>query len=195
MLYFYYFKLTKIIKNKINKMDESDPKNFLEQLNKEKEIIEKYIKQLEESIKDNETKYLQNTVNGGNILRGWEHIFTSKSNKIHMGNQINNKKPPHTSNSEKLFSQTFDFDKNIEEIINDNEKHHHVSQSVSVNTSNNNLKLEENNNKNISGSVNNINANGNVNKNTNHKHKKMLSLKRKRNNINSESNQNDKQDT
>ena len=89
-------------------MEESDPKIFLEQLNKEKEIIEKYIKQLEESIIDNETKYLQSTVNGGNVLRGWEHIFTSKSNKIHMGNQI---KKTHISNNEKLFSQTFDFDK------------------------------------------------------------------------------------
>ena len=65
-------------------MDESDPKKFLEELQKEKRTIEKYIKQLEDSIIDNETKYLQSTVNGGNILRGWEHIFTSKSNKIHI---------------------------------------------------------------------------------------------------------------
>ena len=101
-------------------MDESDPKNFLEELHKEKKTLEKYIRQLEESITDNETKYLQNTVNGGNILRGWEHIFTSKSNKIHMGNQC---KKNHISNNERLFSQTFEFDKNTpEEIINTTDK-------------------------------------------------------------------------
>ena len=157
-------------------MDESDPKIFLEELNKEKETIEKYIKQLEESIKDNETKYLQNTVNGGNILRGWEHIFTSKTTKIHMGNQV---KKTHISNNEKLFSQTFDFEKNSDEI-NNSEKHHHVSQShsVSVNNSNNNLKIEESN-KSIGGNlnINNTNINTNVNK-ANTKRKKYLNRKR-----------------
>ena len=164
-------------------MDESDPKIFLEELNKEKEIIEKYIKQLEESIKDNETKYLQSTANGGNVLRGWEHIFTSKSNKIHMGNQI---KKTHISNNEKLFSQTFDFEKMNDELFNENEKHHHASQSVSMNVSNN---------KNISASLNasNININGNINKSSHNRNKKFL--KKKRNNSNSEINQNEKQDT
>ena len=166
-------------------MDESDPKTFLEELNKEKELIEKYIKQLEESIIDNETKYLQSTVNGGNVLRGWEHIFTSKSNKIHMGNQI---KKTHISNNEKLFSQTFDFDNINEELINNNEKHHHhPSQSVSMNNSNTNLKLEENSNKNLNSS-NNININGNTNKQIHNRSKKFL--KKKRNNANNESNQN-----
>ena len=180
-------------------MEESDPKIFLEELNKEKEIIEKYIKQLEESIIDNETKYLQSTVNGGNVLRGWEHIFTSKSNKIHMGNQI---KKTHISNNEKLFSQTFDFDKINEDITNENDKHHHLSQSVSINNSNNNLKLEENANKNIkinnSLNINNINnisnVNGNTNKSTHNKSKKFLRKKRNNSNHN-EINQNDKQDT
>ena len=49
-------------------MEETDPKNFLEELLKEKKTIEKYIKKLEESIYDNETKYLQNTVNGGTYI-------------------------------------------------------------------------------------------------------------------------------
>ena len=173
-------------------MSENDPKIFLEELHKEKKTIEKYIKQLEESIKDNETKYLQSTANGGNVLRGWEHIFTSKSNKIHMGNQI---KKTHISNNEKLFSQTFDFEKMNDELFNENEKHHHASQSVSMNVSNNNLKLEESNNKNISSSLNasNMNINGNINKSSHNRNKKFL--KKKRNNTNTELNQNDKQDT
>ena len=162
-------------------MDESDPKKFLEELQKEKRTIEKYIKQLEDSIIDNETKYLQSTVNGGNILRGWEHIFTSKSNKIHMGNQF---KKTHISNNERLFSQTFEFDKNVpEEILNANDKI--ITQSNISNTNNNNIKIESPKN------------NGTNNINTNHKHKKpikqSLGLKRKRNhNINNDLNQNEK---
>ena len=162
-------------------MDESDPKKFLEELQKEKRTIEKYIKQLEDSIIDNETKYLQSTVNGGNILRGWEHIFTSKSNKIHMGNQC---KKTHISNNERLFSQTFEFDKNVpEEILNTNDKI--ITQSNIANTNNNNIKIESPKN------------NGANNINTNHKHKKpikqSLGLKRKRNhNINNDLNQNEK---
>ena len=162
-------------------MDESDPKNFLEELHKEKKTLEKYIRQLEESITDNETKYLQNTVNGGNILRGWEHIFTSKSNKIHMGNQC---KKNHILNNERLFSQTFEFDKNApEEIINTTDKI--ITQTNSINNNTNNIKSE---------SPKNINT---QNINNNHKHKKSirqsLGLKRKRN-VNNDFSQNEKID-
>ena len=155
-------------------MAENDPKIFLEELHKEKNTIEKYIKQLEESIYDNETKYLQSTVNCGNILRGWEHIFTSKSNKIHMGNQS---KKTHISNNERLFSQTFEFDKNIPEEILTTEKL--MSQNTTNNANNNKAESPKNASTNIT---------------TNHKHKKpiKLSIKRKRNNINNDLNQNEK---
>ena len=160
-------------------MEESDPKTFLEELQKEKKTIEKYIKQLEDSIKDNETKYLQNTVNGGNILRGWEHIFTSKSNKIHMGNQC---KKPHITNNERLFSQTFEFDKNLtEEILNNNDKI--LTQNNNSNVNSNNIKLDSPKNS----------TNSNL---TNHKHKKtmkIIGIKRKRNS-NNDSTQNEKLD-
>ena len=161
-------------------MSENDPKIFLEELHKEKKTIEKYIKQLEESIYDNETKYLQSTVNGGNILRGWEHIFTSKSNKIHMGNQC---KKTHISNNERLFSQTFEFDKNLsEELSNTNDKI--ITQNTINNINTNNIKNESPKN------------NTNLNITNNHKHKKQirqsLGLKRKRNNLNNDLSQNDK---
>ena len=161
-------------------MDENDPKNFLEELLKEKKTIENYIKKLEDSIYDNETKYLQNTVNGGNILRGWEHIFTSKSNKIHMGNQC---KKTHISPNERLFSQTYEFDKNIpEEIINNNDKI--ANQILSSVNNTNNTKIE---------SPKSVTNSNNTN---NHKHKKAIKAigyKRKRN-INNEINQNEKSD-
>ena len=175
-------------------MDEGDPKKFIEELYKEKDLIIENIKKLEESIKDSETKYLQDTVNGGNILRGWEHIFTTKSTKNYMGNQP---KKTHISNAERLFSQTFEFEKNIEDLINDTDKHHHhISQSVSVHTSNTNLKLEESSNKHAVANVNinNINVNGNTNNKTINRKKKMIGIKHKRNMVNSDSNSNDKQE-
>ena len=175
-------------------MDEGDPKKFIEELYKEKDLIIENIKKLEESIKDSETKYLQDTVNGGNILRGWEHIFTTKSTKNYMGNQP---KKTHISNAERLFSQTFEFEKNIDDLINDTDKHHHhISQSVSVHTSNTNLKLEESSNKHLVANVNinNINVNGNTNNKTMNRKRKMIGIKHKRNIANSDSNSNDKQE-
>ena len=175
-------------------MDEGDPKKFIEELYKEKDLIIENIKKLEESIKDSETKYLQDTVNGGNILRGWEHIFTTKSTKNYMGNQP---KKTHISNAERLFSQTFEFEKNIDDLINDTDKHHHhISQSVSVHTSNTNLKLEESSNKHLVANVNinNINVNGNTNNKTMNRKRKMIGIKHKRNIANSDSNPNDKQE-
>ena len=164
-------------------MDDVDPKIFLEELQKEKKIIEKYIKQLEDSIIDNETKYLLSTINNGNILRGWEHIFTSKSNKINITTQV---KKSHISNNEKLFSQTFDFEK-YEENNNKEGKY------ISSNNINHNLRLDEN--KNLNGANININVEtgGNVNHNgINKKHKKsvknFVGLKRNRNNINLKNN-------
>ena len=157
-------------------MGENDPKIFLEELHREKNAIEKYIKQLEESIYDNETKYLQSTANSGNILRGWEHIFTSKSNKIHMGNQS---KKTHISNSERLFSQIFEFDKNIPEEIITTEKI----------ISNNNTTNSNINNKNESPKI--IST---INSNNNHKKpiRQSLKLKRKRNSVNNELSQSEK---
>ena len=169
-------------------MEDIDPKAFLEELQKEKKIIEKYIKQLEDSIIDNETKYLLSTVNNGNILRGWEYIFTSKSNKINIGTQV---KKTHISNNEKLFSQTFDFEKYQDE----NNKE---GKYLSSNNLNHNLRIEEN--KNISS--NNLNTNvegGNLNHNgVNKKHKKsvknFVGLKRSRNNSNLKANDNENKD-
>ena len=170
-------------------MEDIDPKAFLEELQKEKKIIEKYIKQLEDSIIDNETKYLLSTVNNGNILRGWEHIFTSKSNKINIGTQV---KKTHISNNEKLFSQTFDFEKYQDENNNKEGKY------LSSNNINHNLRIEEN--KNINNT--NMNANtegGNLNHNgVNKKHKKsvknFVGLKRSRNNSNLKANDNENKD-
>ena len=152
----------------------TESKIFFEELNKEKKAIEKNIKQIEDSIKDNEIKYLLNTFNVGNIFRGWEHIFTSKPNKLNIGIQV---KKAHISNNEKLFSQIFEIQQ--ENLINNDNKN------------NNNLRT----NKNYKGLNGTANENSNSNKYKNNKRKiktfkSFIGLKKNRNSINKESKQN-----
>ena len=151
----------------------TESKIFFEELNKEKKAIEKNIKQIEDSIKDNEIKYLLNTFNVGNIFRGWEHIFTSKPNKLNIGIQV---KKAHISNNEKLFSQIFEIQQ--ENLINNDNKN------------NNNLRT----NKNYKGLNGTSNENSNSNNYKNNKRKiktfkSFIGLKKNRN-INKESKQN-----
>ena len=152
----------------------TESKIFFEELNKEKKAIEKNIKQMEDSIKDNEIKYLLNTFNVGNIFRGWEHIFTSKPNKLNIGIQV---KKAHISNNEKLFSQIFEIQQ--ENLINNDNKN------------NNNLRT----NKNYKGLNGTSNENSNSNNYKNNKRKiktfkSFIGLKKNRNSINKESKQN-----
>ena len=152
----------------------TESKIFFEELNKEKKAIEKNIKQIEDSIKDNEIKYLLNTFNVGNIFRGWEHIFTSKPNKLNIGIQV---KKAHISNNEKLFSQIFEIQQ--ENLINNDNKN------------NNNLRT----NKNYKGLNGTTNENSNSNNYKNNKRKiktfkSFIGLKKNRNSINKESKQN-----
>ena len=152
----------------------TESKIFFEELNKEKKAIEKNIKQIEDTIKDNEIKYLLNTFNVGNIFRGWEHIFTSKPNKLNIGIQV---KKAHISNNEKLFSQIFEIQQ--ENLINNDNKN------------NNNLRT----NKNYKGLNGTANENSNSNNYKNNKRKiktfkSFIGLKKNRNSINKESKQN-----
>ena len=154
----------------------TESKIFFEELNKEKKAIEKNIKQIEDSIKDNEIKYLLNTFNVGNIFRGWEHIFTSKPNKLNIGIQV---KKAHISNNEKLFSQIFEIQQ--ENLINNDNKN------------NNNLRT----NKNYKGLNGTANENSNSNNYKNNKRKiktfkSFIGLKKNRNSINKESKQNNR---
>ena len=96
-----------------------------------------------------------------------------------MGNQC---KKNHFSNNERLFSQTYEIDKNITEetsIINDKINNQTVSSSIN----NNNTKIESPK----------INTNSNITNNNKKKTMKSLGIKRKRNN-NSDLNQSDKLD-
>ena len=58
---------------------------------------------MEKYIYENETKYLEGTISSGNILRGWDHFFTSKSKIPNVA--ISSGKRIRISNNERVFSQ------------------------------------------------------------------------------------------
>lgn len=64
-------------------------KKYSELLDK-RSILENDLRNLEKSIYDLETRYLEETATTGNILRGWEGYMLSKNSKI---NQTNARKP------------------------------------------------------------------------------------------------------
>jgi hypothetical protein len=85
---------------------ESDdkPKIYYEILSKRNEL-ESYLKKLEKSIYDCETKYLEGSQTTGNIIKGWDHIFTAKS-KLSSTTAQSLLKRTKFSNNERIFSQT-----------------------------------------------------------------------------------------
>ena len=64
--------------------------------------LENHLKKIDKLIYDSESKYLENTQGCGNIIRGWEQIFATKSK---LGSTANAKKTKFTNN-ERIFSQT-----------------------------------------------------------------------------------------
>ena len=145
-------------------MSDDSPKKFITFLNNKRNEVESHIKKIEKIIFDNETKYLEATVNGGNIFRGWEHIFTSKSKFNH---NLNSGKRPRISNNERVFSQT-------------SVNNYCLKEDVVMNLNNNVNKYKENG---INPSQNNINSNSNQ-KNSFNKHKKKIkSLSIKKNKL------------
>jgi len=141
----------------------------LQNLKNRKLEIEKAINKLNKLIYDNETKYLEETANGGNIFRGWEHVFTSKP-KTQINTNTN--KRPRISSHERLFSQT-------DSTFQNKEENNNLLGLKVGNLSNN---VQNNNNSN---NYNNIQQRNNNNP-INHRHKKKinsLSLKKNKNNI------------
>jgi hypothetical protein len=82
---------------------------FLAEVSSKIREQENYLKLLEESIYDTETKYFESTQEVGNIVKGWESFFSVKSKISSMGI---NKKPKFTQ-CERIFSNILDLNKNL----------------------------------------------------------------------------------
>ena len=131
-------------------MNDDSPKKFISLLNNKRNEVENQIKKIEKIIYDNETKYLETTASGGNIFRGWEHIFTSKSKFPHNLSSI---KRPRISNNERIFSQTsvnnFFLKEDAIMVINNMSKNREFGITSSQNnTLNNNQRIINNNSNN-----------------------------------------------
>ena len=81
-----------------------EKKNLIKEIQIKKAHLEKILENLEKFIFDKETRYLESTMSSGNILKGWEHCFTSKT-KI-PARTLQPGKRVRINPSERLFSQT-----------------------------------------------------------------------------------------
>lgn len=90
----------------MNESEDNNKSNLLNELRQKKKSLEDYYRSLDNQIFNLEAQYLDNTVNLGNVIKGWEHVLVAKS-KIPTQQQINptNKKVKF-SNQEKIFSQS-----------------------------------------------------------------------------------------
>ena len=85
-------------------LNTDDKAKIIKEMKLKKAELEANILKIEKFIYDQETRYLESTVSSGNILKGWEHFFTSKT-KIPNAAIATGKKP-RISNNERVFSQT-----------------------------------------------------------------------------------------
>ena len=84
-------------------MSNEERPRILNEKQSKKSELESQIKKMEKYIYENETKYLEGTISSGNILRGWDHFFTSKSKIPNAA--ISSGKRIRISNNERVFSQ------------------------------------------------------------------------------------------
>jgi hypothetical protein len=82
-----------------------EKQRMLREIQDKKGEIELFLKKVEKGIYDFETKYLENTQSIGNVIKGWEQIFTAKS-KLQTQSTLNNIKKTKFSNSERVFSES-----------------------------------------------------------------------------------------
>ena len=84
-------------------MSNEERPRILNEMQSKKSELESQIKKMEKYIYENETKYLEGTISSGNILRGWDHFFTSKLKIPNAA--ISSGKRIRISNNERVFSQ------------------------------------------------------------------------------------------
>ena len=117
-----------------------DKVKLMKEMKLKKAELETNILKIEKFIYDQETRYLESTVSSGNILKGWEHFFTSKS-KIPNAVIATGKKT-RISNNERVFSQTsFNNhmlkDENVSNVQVNNKSSAHINNNNNNNSSSN----------------------------------------------------------
>lgn len=122
-------------------MAEGKP-NILDEMKNKKSKLEAQLEKLEKFIYDKETKYLENTISTGNILKGWEHFFTSKtklpSRALQPGKRLR------ISNAERLFSQTSFNNMFLREDNALSNQQNEKTPSLWTNSNNNNILIPKN---------------------------------------------------
>lgn len=86
--------------------DYDDKTKITQEISLKKNELESYLKKLEKGIFEIETKYLETTQNTGNVLKGWEQLFTNKSKIPTQANISGSSKRMRFSNTERVFSQS-----------------------------------------------------------------------------------------
>ena len=71
----------------------SKKNTWLSDISAKKRQIEKELKALEDNIYDRESEYLNDTINTGNLVKGWEYLLNKQQVKL-ADVYANTKKPP-----------------------------------------------------------------------------------------------------
>ena len=117
-------------------LNTDDKAKIIKEMKLKKAELEANILKIEKFIYDQETRYLESTVSSGNILKGWEHFFTSKS-KIPNAVIASGKKT-RISNNERVFSQTSFNNHMLKDENVSNVQVNNKNSSIHINNTNNN---------------------------------------------------------
>jgi hypothetical protein len=116
--------------------DNDEKPKILQEITSKRNELENYLKKLEKSIYDCESKYLEGSQNTGNIIKGWDHIFTAKSKLPSAATAQSLLKRTKFSNNERIFSQTSFHNSSLKEDSN------HSVQNILKHTSMSNGNFE-----------------------------------------------------
>jgi hypothetical protein len=102
------------------KNNNQDENKFSHDINIKKQEIKEDLEKIEKYVYDLETKYLEITQNNGNILKGWEQNFNTKSKINTQSIQNTLIKRQKFSTTERIFSQSSVSNPFLNEVVSTN---------------------------------------------------------------------------